>query len=272
MTTANHSPHMDNILLIDVGNSNIVIGTMADGQLRHAARLVTDRGEGCHALARRLADVWAAWPEGLRQPLGGMMASVVPQLTEVVRRAVEQVMGIRPKAMGDGDVRLAMPVGVERPDRVGHDRLADAIGARARYDGPLVVVDMGTATTVNVVDAGGRFVGGMIIPGMRTAFDALCGKASQLSQVPLVHPGVLIGRNTAECMQSGLLHGYAAMVDGLVERIAAELGERPQLVLTGGLAPLIADLCHHPLAHHEHLLLEGLYHIYRDNRVGEVVE
>lgn len=257
---------MENVLLIDIGNSNIVIGVMAHGAVMHTARIDTmpeEQPEGCTA---RLSALWAQWPEEWRQVEGGMLSSVVPQQTAVMREAVKRVLGIGLMVLGHDQVRIDMPMAVDHPEAVGHDRIADAVGAIAHYGAPLMVVDMGTATTVNVVDGEGRFIGGMIAPGMRTAFDALCNKASQLSQIPLQLPGQLIGRNTTECMQSGLLHGHAAMIDGLAHRIAHDLGTQPRIVLTGGLARLIVGAISHPAIYDEHLLLKGLYHLYVNNR------
>lgn len=249
--------------MIDIGNSDIVIGVMTDGVLLYSARMLTIRGESLDDFATRLSEVWASRPECIQKCEGGMLASVVPEQTSVVCHAVKRIIGTTLMVLGQDHAAIDMPIAVDQPEKVGHDRIADAIGADKKYGHPLMVVDMGTATTVNVVDREGKFVGGMIIPGMRTSFDALCNRASQLFPISLELPDALIGRNTTECMQSGLLYGYASMIDGLADRIAEELGEQPKIVMTGGLARLIVNVCKRPIIYNEHLLLEGLYHIYR---------
>lgn len=234
---------------------------MTDGVVRHAERMDTVHEEGVEDCRLRILSLLNGFPESCRIFGGGILVSVVPEQTAVVSDAVKQVTGMTLKVLETQEACAELDVCVDYPERVGLDRLADAVGAKAKYGCPLIIVDMGTATTVNVVDARGRFVGGMIIPGMRTSFDALCEKASQLSPIPLVLPENLIGKNTTECMQSGLLYGYASMIDGLVERVEKELGTCCRVVMTGGLARLIYPVCKHPLAYEEHLLLEGLYHI-----------
>lgn len=259
---------MEQILVIDIGNSNIVIGMMGEGGVVRAERIDTIHEEPKAENLSRLRTVLEALDADRQGFTGGIVASVVPALTAVVCDNVAQLTGIEMLRMGDAKVVVDMPLLVDEPARLGHDRLADAVGGKMKYGYPLMVVDMGTATTVNVVDGEGQFAGGMIIPGMKTSFDALCSRAAQLRAVPLQAPDKLIGRNTTTSMQSGLLYGYAAMVDGLIARVSEEMNVRPMVILTGGLASLVEPLCREQVVYDEHLLLSGLYHIYCANQKG----
>jgi type III pantothenate kinase len=258
---------MNQILVIDIGNSNIVVGVMADGRVLDSARITTALGEGKFGTLASVKTMLRELRKDYPEFRGGILSSVVPELTQAVCEVVLQVMGVEIMVMGDDRLKFGMEICVEYPERVGHDRIADAIGAISRFPSPLVIIDMGTATTVNVVDREGRFIGGMIIPGVRTSFDALCGHASQLSEVPLCAPDHLIGKNTAECMQSGATYGSASMIDGLVNRIMDELKSEVTVVMTGGLAHLISPLCRHEVIYDEFLLFRGLYCIYTDNNI-----
>jgi type III pantothenate kinase len=250
---------MKEILVIDIGNSNIVIGLMHDGEVDGVVRLDT-LAEECEAdLVVRLQGALEELGVGERLLQGCVMASVVPALTPMVRHGIRQLTGQKVLTLGDEGVVIDMPLLVDEPGKLGQDRLADAIGGKARYGCPLIIVDMGTATTVNVVDEEGCFAGGMIIPGLKTSFDALTSKAAQLQSVPLTVPPHIVGRNTTECLQSGLLYGFAAMVDGLIARIRPTLKANPTVIITGGLASLVAPLCNEKLIYDEHLLLKGLY-------------
>lgn len=256
---------MNQILVIDIGNSNIVVGVMENGRVLRSARITTVPGVGRAGMLASMKTMLREFRTRYPQFRNGIMSSVVPELTQAVCEVVLQVTGVDIMVMGDERLKLGIEICVEHPELVGHDRIADAIGAMSRFPCPLIVVDMGTATTVNVVDRKGRFVGGMIVPGVRTSFDALCSHASRLSEVPLRVPARVIGKNTAECMQSGVTYGNAMMVDGLVNRIVGELKSEATVVMTGGLAHLISPLCRPEVVYDEYLLFRGLYRIYTDN-------
>ncbi|MBM6992214.1 MAG: type III pantothenate kinase [Prevotella sp.] len=253
------------VLVIDVGNSNIVIGAMSGGRVMDAMRMDTHPEASLKEIKASLGNILDAFRAAYGECEGGIVASVVPQLTPKICTSVRQLTGVELLKMGDATVNIGLQLHVEHPERLGHDRIADAVGAKAKYAYPLMIVDMGTATTINVVDEEGRFAGGMIIPGMKTSFDALCHHAAQLREVPLKAPEHLIGRNTTECMQSGMVYGYASMIDGLIDRVSLELKAIPRVILTGGLASLIVSHCKHQVIADEYLLLHGLFHIYTNN-------
>lgn len=257
---------MEEILVIDIGNSNIVFGVMARGQVLDAVRIETmalkDAPGGPEGASSVLKTMQEQWPT----LSGGIVSSVVPELTHSVCEQVLQTWGFEMMVMGSGDVVPGIELVVDQPERVGQDRIADVVGAKSQYPCPLIVVDMGTATTINVVDNRGRFIGGMIISGLQTSLAALCSRASQLGEVALRLPDRLIGQNTTECMQAGALYGAASMIDGLVDRINEELGAEAATVMTGGLAPLIHPLCRHEVVYDEHLLFRGLYCVYNHGK------
>lgn len=237
------------LLVLDVGNTHTVVAAWAGAERRWTRRVTT---------ATRTADEWGV---GLRALLDGtevdaaVVGSVVPAVTDALRVAIPAWLGVPVRVYGEGG-DWGMPVRVD-PATVGPDRVANALAALARHPPPLVVVDLGTATTVDAVDAAGAFVGGAIAPGLRTAADALVGRTARLPPVPLVLPPRAIGGSTVEALQVGIVAGHAALVDGLVRRMKEELGGG-WCIATGGLASLVAPGCREVDAVDPDLLLDGL--------------
>lgn len=191
---------------------------------------------------------------------GAVISSVVPVLTDVLREAARRLTGVEPMVVKLSDIP-DMKVLVDEPDRVGMDRLMDAYSARS-YALPAVTVDMGTATTVNVIDSDGCFLGGMIAPGVLTGFKALVNGAAQLPPIELTAPADIIGKNTTDCMRSGALYGAAAMVDALTARIEKKLGP-VSLIVTGGAAELLHELIEHEHVYDPLLLVKGMVRVYK---------
>lgn len=250
------------ILTVDIGNTTVgLCGLEEQGRdwaVCFSDRLATVPGRSEAEYRRELAGLL----EGAGEFEGAALSSVVPALTDPLRRAVESLLGRAPfcvTAAGDTGLTLAVP----EPERVGLDRLADAAWAAERYPLPAVTVDLGTATTFNVIGRGRRFLGGIIAPGLATGLAALTGKAAQLPEIPLSVPDHVIGTNTEECMRAGAVAGTAALVDGLTGRIEEELGSEACLILTGGLAPYVEPLCRHPHSWDPYLLPRGLAFLYR---------
>lgn len=251
-------------LAVDVGNSHIVVGLFEGERLLAAERVATDRSATDFQTAVLLKDALAAHgaaPEDLR---GGIISSVVPSLTPALAGAMELLAGIRPLVVGPG-LKTGLDVVTDVPAAVGADRIVDAVAARALNGAPVVTVDMGTANTVSVVDGAGRFLGGIIMPGLRLSMEALTRTASLLPQVSLEPPARVIGRNTAESMKSGLILGAAATLDGILDRVERELGVPFPAVATGGLAPTVLPFCRRKLIHDPDLLLKGLVMLYNMN-------
>ncbi|HLI25938.1 MAG TPA: type III pantothenate kinase [Chloroflexota bacterium] len=250
------------LLAIDVGNTNVAAGVFdTHGVLRAHWRWASDAGRTADEYGALLA--WGLGEAGLpRAALDGVvLGSVVPALTTTFTALAHTYLH-RPPLVVNGLVRTGIPLAVDTPAEVGADRLANALAVARLYGTPAVVVDFGTTTNFDVVDADGAFLGGAFAPGVQTAAESLASRAARLRSVELRAPGTAIGRNTADCMRAGLLYGYVGLVEGLVARIAGELGARPLVVATGGLAPLIVAETRVFDLYDPHLTLRGLRLLY----------
>lgn len=254
------------LLAIDIGNSNVVIGCLdSAGKVLSTLRMVTD--------TKKTEDEYAAGMEAILRHNGidctgfegAIICSVVPPLTEVFRLAVERVAGIRALVVGPG-VKTGLNILIDDPSSLGSDLVAAAVAAAAEYPQPVIIIDMGTATTITVVDQDGRFLGGAIAPGVALSVNALSAGTSLLHKVPIEAPKKCICGTTTACMQSGAVYGTAAMLDGMIDRFREELGNEAAVVATGGIASRIVPLCRHKIAYDEHLLLKGMYLIYKKNK------
>ena len=223
------------LLTIDVGNTNTVLGVFDGEALLAHWRLTTRREQTADeygVLVRNLVST-SGLPPGRIDAVA--LASVVPPLTPVLVALARQYLGHEPLVVGPG-VETGMPILYEPPGDVGADRIVNGVAAFAAYGGPVVVVDFGTATTFDVITRSGEYAGGVICPGIGISADALFQRAARLPRVDVGHPGRVVGRSTVASMQSGLYFGYAAMCEGLIARVKAELGEPVRVVATGGLA------------------------------------
>ena len=253
------------LLAVDVGNTNTVIGAYEGKRLvehfrleTHARRTPDEWGLLCHQALRH----YGIDPAGIRAVA---VSSVVPPLQHALERMSARYFGCKPLFVGPG-VKTGMPILYDNPREVGADRIVNAVAAYERWPGPLIVVDFGTATTFDVVTAKGEYLGGAITPGIHISVEALSRNASKLPRVDLDRPDRAIGRNTVSSMQSGIVFGQAALVDGLCARIAKELGgPQPKVVATGGLAPLLAGVSSAIDEVDELITLEGLRIIYDRN-------
>jgi pantothenate kinase (EC 2.7.1.33) len=196
---------------------------------------------------------------------GGIISSVVPQVTELCRSAAEKVIKKPVKVVGPG-VKTGLNIKLDDPATAGSDLVVVAVAALNEYTCPQIVIDMGTATTMSVLDQKGCFIGGVILPGLRTSLDALVSNAAQLSQTSLAAPKKVIGKNTLDCLRGGMIYGNAASIDGMIERMEEELGCKCTIVATGGLAQAVIPHCRHNIIIDEDLLLKGLQIIYEKNR------
>ena len=252
------------ILAVDIGNTNIVLGTIEGEQILFLERMATDRSATETEYLVRIRSVLlfrGIRPEELE---GAVLCSVVPIVTMNVRPAVEQLTGKRAVLVGPG-IKTGLRINIDNPGTLGADRVADAVAAVHHYPVPLITIDMGTATTVGVVDENKTFIGGMIVPGVMVSLNALAGGTAQLPHISLDPPKHAIGRNTIECMQNGIIYHNAAGVDGMIERIEQQLGKKCTVVITGGLSTVIAPHCKHEMIHDPELLLKGLMILYRKN-------
>ena len=192
-------------------------------------------------------------------------SSVVPQVTRSLSAAVKMLTGVVP-LVADNTIRSDLTVQIDDPTTLGSDLLVAAVGALDIYQPPLIIIDMGTATTVTAVDADGAFRGGAIIPGVQLSLSALASNTSLLPSISLDAPPKAIGTNTVDCMKSGSILGTALLLDGMIDRMEAELGQKAAVVATGGLARCIVPICQHEILLNEDLLLYGLAVLYEKNK------
>lgn len=254
------------LFAIDVGNTNIVLGCLAEDSIRFTARLATGRTRTEDEYALMFSNILTMRGTGAGEIEGAIVSSVVPELRPVMVRAVQLLCGVTPLVVGAG-VKSGLDIRIDDPAQLGSDLVVGAVGAAALYEAPLLVFDFGTATTLSVLDGRGRYRGGMIIPGLRLAVEALSNAASQLPHVDLSAPRRVIGTNTVDCMNSGAIYGAAAMLDGIVQRVEEELGEAVKTVAaTGGLAGKVAPFCRREITVNNDLMLWGLKLIYEKNR------
>ena len=253
------------ILAIDIRNTNIVVGCIDKEKTYFIERLSTVRTKTELEYAVDIKVVLDLYHVKRGDIEGCIISSVVPQITNIAKLAVEKILKKEPIVLGPG-VKTGLNIMMDHPGQLGADLVADAVAGIAEYQVPLIIVDMGTATTVSVVDDKKNYVGGMIMPGMRVSLDALTARASQLSGISIEAPKRLIGKNTIECMKSGVLYSNAAAIDGIIERIEEEIGQKATVIATGGLAKKIVPHCKKEIILDEYLLLKGLMVIYEKNR------
>ena len=252
------------LLAIDVGNTNITLGLFDDSVLKTTARIATDIGKTPDQYAIDIKGSLELHGEEVSQVEDCIIASVVPQVCAAVSSAVTLLCDTVPLILGPG-VKTGLNIKIDSPSQLGADLVAGAVGALHEYTMPCVVIDMGTATTLSVLDKNGVFLGGSIAAGVRLTLKALTQGTAALPAVNIAPSHSVIGTNTIDCMQSGLVYGTAAMLDGLIERIEEELGSKTTIVATGGLSKDIIPLCRKEIIYNENLLLDGLRIIYEKN-------
>lgn len=253
------------ILAIDIGNSNIVIGCIEGGEIQNETRIATDlvktSDQYCFDLKNMLSlsDVPVARLEDV------IISSVVPPVLNSMRTAVLKLTGKKPFVVGPG-IKTGLNILLDNPQQVGSDLIVAAVAALREYKPPLILIDMGTATTISVINKDRAYLGGCICPGVRISAEALSARAALLPGINLDQPRRAIGKNTTDCMRSGIMLGAACMLDGMIERMEQELGERATVVATGGIARFVLPMCRREIAYDRNLLLKGLAVLYEMNR------
>jgi len=253
------------ILAIDVGNSNIVLGCIDEGKILNTVSIQTN--DGCSAVeyAIKLKDILALYdidPKGFD---GAIMSSVVPQLTGALQEAVRILTGVKCLVVGPG-MKTGMNVRIDDPGTLAGDLVVGSVAATNYYGTPCIVLDMGTATTMVVIDQKGSYLGGAILAGVKLSLNALASGTSLLPDISISAPKKCIATNTVDSMRSGAVYGTAAMIDGMVERMEAELGIECRIIATGGLARFITPLCKREIICDDDLLLKGLWFLYQKNK------
>ena len=253
------------ILAIDVGNTNIVIGCIDKEKCHFIERLSTVRikTELEYAIdIKSVLDIYHVCPEEIE---GGIISSVVPQITTNIKLAAEKILKKEILVIGSG-IKTGLDIRIDDPGQLGADLVAASVAGIAEYPVPMMIFDMGTANTVCVIDREKRFLGGMIYPGLGVSLDSLTAHASQLGGISLEAPERVIGRNTIDCMKSGVIYSAAAAMDGIIDRIQEEMGETLTVIATGGLAKCIVPHCRREVILDDDLLLKGLLVLYDKNR------
>ena len=252
------------ILAVDIGNSSIVIGGFQEKKLLFTARIRTDSTKTSDEYCIDLMSVLEVYRHGREEIQGSIIASVVPQATNAFKTALRKLSGTEPMIVGKG-LKTRLNLKIENPALIGADLVVGAVGALLEHKPPMIVVDMGTATSMMVLDESGALVGGSICPGVQASLDALTSRTALLPGLQLDQPRRAIGKNTVECMRSGVMFGAAGMLDGLVERMEQELGSKTKVVVTGRIARFIVPLCETPMIYDKDLTLKGLAALYQEN-------
>lgn len=249
------------ILTVDIGNTNIVLGGYTAGALSFCTRIATDAGLETDQYALQINGILTLYALRTSEIEGAIISSAVPPLTETIAHAIERICDKKPILFGQ-NLPTGVTVDIDRPAELGADLLAGAVGAKANYPLPAIVIDMGTATKITAINAHGAVIGVSIMPGVFLSLRALVQSASQLGGIAMQAPACAIGRNTVASMQSGVVFGAASMLDGMLDRFCAEMGAVTTIVATGGAASAVIPHCKRTMIHNPTLILDGLYTVY----------
>ncbi len=252
------------VLAIDVGNSNITLGGFTGDELSFVARIATDTSATEDDYAARILSVLELYKIDKALIRGAIIASVVPELDGIIKLAVSFLLGVEPLTVGPG-IKTGISIRCDSPASVGADLICASVAAHFIYGSPSLIIDLGTATKMTVVNKSGAFIGTSIIPGVMMGLRALSTETAQLPRVSLEAPSSVIAKNTPDCMKSGAVFGNASMIDGMIERITEEVGGELSVYITGGYAPVVLPHCRKTMVHDEHLVLKGLNIIYKKN-------
>lgn len=253
------------ILAIDMGNTNIVIGGIDSERTYFVERITTNHEKTALEYAINIKDILEIHQIDKRQVEGAIVSSVVPPLNAAIASAVKKIFGFRPMLVGSG-MKTGLNIIMDNPKTVGSDLIVVSVAAIHEHPCPLIVIDMGTATTLCVVDKSGNYIGGVIFPGLNSSLESLSSKTAQLPYINLDIPDKVIGKNTIDCMRSGIMYGNAGMLDGIIDRMEEELGEPATILATGGLSRFVVPLCRHKIIYDETMLLKGLLVLYEKNK------
>lgn len=253
------------ILAIDVGNTNIVLGCIEGGQIGTILRIRTDAGATEAEYTIKLKQIFDFYGMDAAGFEGAILSCVVPPVTQALCGAVKNLTGLDCMVVGPG-MKTGMNIKIDDPGTVAGDLIVGGVAAMHFYGTPVIVLDLGTATTATLIDGHNSFRGGAIIPGVKLSYKALAAGTSLLPDISITPPKKCIATNTVDCMRSGAVFGTAAMLDGIIERMESELGERCTVVATGGLASSITPYCRREIVCDDDLLLKGLWYLYEKNK------
>lgn len=252
------------ILAVDIGNTNIVIGCIEQEKIYFVERVSTNIAKTELEYVVEFKTLLDLYKIEIKDIKGCIIASVVPPLNNIVKSSMEKLLHISPLLVGPG-VKTGLNILMDNPGQLGSDLVVNAVAGLKYYGAPIIMIDMGTATTISVVDENKNYIGGQILPGVKVSLESLVNRTSQLPRISLEAPKKVIGKNTIDCMKSGIVIAQAACMDGMLERIWEELGYRTKVVATGGLAGSIVPYCKEEIVYDNELTLKGLYIIYSKN-------
>ena len=252
------------ILTVDIGNSNIVVGGVKDEEILFEARLRTEATKTSDEYCLDVKSLMEVYGVAPKEVEGAIIASVVPQVLNSLQTAIKKLTGKTALVVGPG-LKTGLNILLENPGQTGADLVVGSVAALREYNPPLTVIDMGTATTVSVLDKNGAYIGGAIIPGVKISMDALTDRTALLPGLQLDQPKRAIGRNTVDAMRSGIMMGTACMLDGIIDRMEEELGYKTTVIATGGIAKFIIPLCRREMVYDKDLLTKGLVALYKEN-------
>jgi len=252
------------IFAIDVGNSNIVVGAAHENEVVFVERISTNRDKTELEYADLFMTVMKLHEIHRTDICGVIISSVVPELNDIIKSAAQKLFKVEPIVVGPG-VKTGLNIKIDDPAQLGSDMVVAAVAAVAEYPLPQIIFDLGTATTISVIDEKGVFRGGVISAGVRVALDSIVSHTSQLTKIGFDAPANVVGKNTIDCLKSGSIFGTAAMMDGMIDRIEKEMNFKATIIATGGLSDIIIPYCTHEIKYDDELLLKGLYLIYKKN-------
>ena len=253
------------VLAIDIGNTHIVLGCVDGEKIIFRERMSTNPNATRLEVASMIKTAFDMYRVDYTKIDGAIISSVVPSVTQNVKGAIEKFAKIKTLVVEPG-IKTGISIKIDNPAQLGSDLLVSAVAGVNEYKTPLIIIDMGTATTVSVISKDKEYIGGAILPGVGISHDALVNRTSKLQSIALDEPKKVIGTNTVDCIQSGLMYGNAGALDGLIDRFNEEMGEKCTVVATGGLSRIVVPLCKNEIIIDEDMLLKGLMLIYEKNK------
>lgn len=253
------------VLVVDIGNSNVVVGCVESKEIVFEARLRTDSTKTSDEYSIDLKNILDIYNVEREQIEGAIIGSVVPQVLNTFQTAIMKLTGHKALVVGPG-LKTGLNIAIENPAQTGADLVVGCVAALREHKPPMIVIDMGTATTMVVLDKNGSLIGGTISPGVKISMDALTEGTALLPGLQLDRPKKAIGRNTIDCMRSGIMMGAACMIDGLIERMEEELGYKTTVIATGGIARFVLPMCRREIIFDKDLLIKGLSQLYYENK------
>ena len=254
------------LLAIDIGNTNTSVGLFAPNrELQFLARIETNRRKTADQISVDLMNLFTLYHYDIKDLTGAIFASVVPSMNFMMSKALTRLLGHPPIEVGPG-IRTGLNIHMDFHNQLGADIVSNAVAALVKYPAPIVLIDMGTATTVSYISSQKTYEGGLLFPGVYLSLDALSDRTAQLPDISLENPKSLIGKNTEDCMKNGIVYGTAGMLDGIIDRIRTTVSEELTVVATGTPAAVIVRHCRNKILYDKNLLMEGLWEIYHRNQ------